>query len=353
MEQSQRWRGVLLVVMLLACGCCGCCGCGMIRGTTSASGASPPVATAVAPTANGAAVAPSMTPFLVVAEADLLMAVTWTPTAVRSPLLSTTALPHLGSWPSTVAETCTSTATVSPSPEPLREPTPAPEPLATATPLYVLLTDKETLAHYIRATKTPLPAPSAMPEALVGKIGFRCDLFGSTTRYYVVDSDGSNIAYLTVPWCYTAMAARETIAPDGQTHIVQDNGRHGLDLFLTRWDHSHRDQLTFVGDGKAYDAAWSPLGDRIVFASNQEGDDDIFVVLFGDPANPNPRTLKLTHGDDWQSDKHPSYSPDCSQIVYYSNATGRRQLWVMAADGSQGRRLLEIEADCWDPVWFK
>ena len=92
---------------------------------------------------------------------------------------------------------------------------------------------------------------------------------------------------------------------------------------------------------------------RIVFASNQEGDDDIFVVEIRGLDGPNPRVSKLTNGDTWESDKHPSYSPDGSQIVFYSNRTGRSQIWIMNADGSDPHVVFETDEDCWDPVWFK
>jgi dipeptidyl aminopeptidase/acylaminoacyl peptidase len=221
----------------------------------------------------------------------------------------------------------------------------------TPTPLFVLLSDKTALARYIRPTRTPYPELTAMPPGLVGKIGFRSNMLGATDRTYVVGPDGSGLAYLTVPWCYDAALALEGTAPQGGARVLQAKGRHGLDLFLLL-DNGSRQQLTFVGAGKAYDAAWSPSGDRVVFASNQEGDDDIFVVVFQSLDDPRPRTAKVTD-DTWESDKHPSFSPDGAQIVYYSNATGRRQLWIASATGEGVPRLLDLEGECWNPVWFK
>ncbi len=56
----------------------------------------------------------------------------------------------------------------------------------------------------------------------------------------------------------------------------------------------------------------------------------------------------------WEWDKHPSWSPDGSQIVFYSNRdTGRRQLWIMAADGAGQRNLSSNEYNDWDPVWVR
>jgi TolB protein len=178
-------------------------------------------------------------------------------------------------------------------------------------------------------------------------------LLGSSgKRILVVNPDGSELAYLPNRWAYDRQCDRDRLSPDGAYAVIQAEGRHGLDLFVMALPGGSTSQLTFVGKGKAYDPAWSPDGRRIVFASNQETDDDIFVVEFGDPRAPRPRTIKLTH-DDWESDKHPSYSPDGTQIVFCSNKSGRRQIWVMNADGSEPRQLVDIDADCWDPVWIK
>ena len=32
---------------------------------------------------------------------------------------------------------------------------------------------------------------------------------------------------------------------------------------------------------------------------------------------------------------------------------GRRQLWLMDADGGNQRQLLELPFEAWDPVWVK
>ena len=53
-------------------------------------------------------------------------------------------------------------------------------------------------------------------------------------------------------------------------------------------------------------------------------------------------------------DAEGSYSPDGSQIVFYSNrGSGRRQLWMMNADGSGERNISNNEWEDWDPVWTR
>jgi len=332
---------------------------------------------------------PSLTPIMVTPEptpADVFAAATravelaeWTarfgtPTATPPNLVTMTPVPgpfvivntpRPESWATASYQAALATAiavtTGTPTPIPAdavtATPTPWPTrtPIPTATPALVYLGDAELLALYapiLALTPTLVPGPIQVPAVLAGRIAFRSDRFGSD-HILVMDSDGGNVALLTGSGPYDETLRREWISPDGQHVVYQSSkGTRGLDLFLRSADGEERWRLTYVGSGVAYDAAWSPDGTRIAFASNQRGVDEIFVVerIFGDP-----RTVQLTRNE-WESDKHPSYSPDGTHIVFYSNRTGINQLWVMNSDGSDRRRLAipELEGyNCWDPVWIK
>ncbi len=221
---------------------------------------------------------------------------------------------------------------------------------------YVLLQDKETLARFVPPTPTPSPTPTPLPAQLPtelsGKIAFQSNYLGRT-RLFLVDPDGGNLALLVASWVYDVAVAQDRLSPDGRYYVKQGQGNNGIDLFVGPVGGGEAKRLTFVGQGKAWDWAWAPDGRHIAFTSNQEGDDDIFVVQIWTPDDPLPRTTKLTVDGSWESDKHPSYSPDGSQIVFYSNRSGRDQLWIMNADGSNPRQLLALDGDCWNPVWLK
>jgi TolB protein len=82
--------------------------------------------------------------------------------------------------------------------------------------------------------------------------------------------------------------------------------------------------------------------------SNVTGNDEIWTVTRGEWA-----PVQLTFNN-WEWDHHPSFSPDGAQIVFYSNrVTGRRQLWIMDADGSNQRQLTNFPFEAWNPVWVK
>jgi TolB protein len=100
-------------------------------------------------------------------------------------------------------------------------------------------------------------------------------------------------------------------------------------------------------DRFSYDPAWSPAGDQIAFVAR--GDNDEIYLINADGSD-----LRRLTTNTWEWDKHPSWSPDGKQIVFWSNRdSGRRQFWVMNADGSNQRPLLASTYNDWDPIWVK
>jgi len=98
----------------------------------------------------------------------------------------------------------------------------------------------------------------------------------------------------------------------------------------------------------SYSPVWSPRGDRLAFVSTEPGNDEIYTIGIDGTGQE-----RLTFND-WEWDKHPTWSPDGSQIVFWSNeGSGRQQLWIMNADGSERCLLLESSYNDWDPVWIK
>ncbi len=99
----------------------------------------------------------------------------------------------------------------------------------------------------------------------------------------------------------------------------------------------------------SYSPAWSPNGKDVAFVSQTAGNDEIFVI-----DTTTKQETRLT-SNEWQWDKQPTWSPDGSKIVFWTNrgSSGRRELWIMNADGSNQRPLLADEWNNWDPVWIK
>jgi TolB protein len=218
-------------------------------------------------------------------------------------------------------------------------PTPSPTPI----PL-VLYFDQ--LPPTASPTPTPL-IPAAMPAELVGKILFVSDR-DRAPALLALDPANGRLAYITQNWPYALAASKEANAPDGHQSAFVQNDNVGVPHIFVR-DNAYQGARQ-ITNGKfwTYDVAWSPLGDRLAFVSQEPGNDEIYTIA---PDGSAPRRLT---SNNWEWDKHPSWSPDGKQIVFWSNrATGRRQLWVMNADGSNQRPLMDSAYNDWDPIWVK
>ena len=88
-------------------------------------------------------------------------------------------------------------------------------------------------------------------------------------------------------------------------------------------------QLTEDPWASDFRPAWSPDGTQIAFASDRDGDFEIYVMS-ADGTNP----IQLTHNL-WEIDAGPSWSPDGKKIAFssYSHVL-RADIYVMNADGS-------------------
>ena len=99
--------------------------------------------------------------------------------------------------------------------------------------------------------------------------------------------------------------------------------------------------------GQDTDPAWSPDGTRIAFASDRDGQRDVWVMNADGTDQ-----VRLT--DDPAADAHPAWSPDGARVTFESardTAKNTADLWVMNADGSGQERLLEMPGNEQYPAW--
>ncbi len=82
--------------------------------------------------------------------------------------------------------------------------------------------------------------------------------------------------------------------------------------------------------------AWSPDGARIAFASDRDGDGDIYVMNADGTAQ-----TSLIADADWGSEIEPAWSPDGSRIAFTSDRDGDAEVFVMNADGTIKPELTE------------
>ena len=98
-------------------------------------------------------------------------------------------------------------------------------------------------------------------------------------------------------------------------------------------------------DGRANDVfdGWSPDGGRLVFHSDRDGSEQVYVIAIDGNG-----LVRLTSGAaNWGG----SWSPDGQTIAFNSNRSGHLQIFSMSADGRNQRRLMTSNGDDWLPSW--
>jgi TolB protein len=139
-------------------------------------------------------------------------------------------------------------------------------------------------------------------------------------------------------------------SPDGTklAFVVADHFEGTGDIFLCDRDGGNVRQLTT--DPELDDQpCWSPDGARIAFRSFRTLRDGDIWVMDADGGNATNLTPDQLPGI--TDERTPCWSPDGTRIAYISNTGGNRDLWTMAADGSDPQRLVatpDLEAE---PAW--
>ena len=216
----------------------------------------------------------------------------------------------------------------------------------TATPLPPLQVASELTATPTATPAVPVVLPDRAPDIYSKKILFKTNR-GGPEETYALDPNTGELYRVNEAWVYPFLQDRLGLSPDGGYQaLVQPDANQTLQIQIYSPEYGTFRQLTGNNNAVTYDPTWSPRGDLIAYVSTVTGNDEIFTSTID-----GSEQRQLTENSQlW--DKHPSFSPDGSQIVFFSNRdTGRRQLWLMNADGSNQYNLSNNEYEDWDPIW--
>jgi Tol biopolymer transport system component len=86
-----------------------------------------------------------------------------------------------------------------------------------------------------------------------------------------------------------------------------------------------------------------PFAGKIVFQSNLDGDNEIFLLTENS-------LLQLTHNT-WE-DNYPKWAPDGEQIAFTANPQGNFDIFIMKGNGSEIRPVTDSSANEIEPSWF-
>jgi TolB protein len=130
-------------------------------------------------------------------------------------------------------------------------------------------------------------------------------------------------------------------SPDGRRIVFTSRRDGGSHIYVMRANGTHTRRLT--SSARADDhPSWSPDGKWILFG--REG------ALFRIPSS-GGAAQRVGHGPG--NADHPAWSPDGRLIAYdYRNpGTPIREIYVMRADGSENRRLTNLQGVSGSPAW--
>jgi Tol biopolymer transport system component len=133
-------------------------------------------------------------------------------------------------------------------------------------------------------------------------------------------------------------------SPDGSRIAFASNRDGDFDIYTIRVDGTALRQLTDDPASDSHPGSWSPDGQQVAFVSDRDGNPEIYVVNADGTG-----ATRLT--SDPATDSHPAFSPDGTRIAFHSNRDGNDEIYVMNADGSGQTRLTNRAADDFDPSW--
>lgn len=183
------------------------------------------------------------------------------------------------------------------------------------------------------------PELVAAEATAVGVVAFDSDREGDPD-IYVMDADGRNVVRVVSDPGFDLFPS---LSPDGRQIVWMSNRGGDYDLYVQELGTREPRQLTSTpDDDEGHTARFSPDGNTLVFTRvpSDEGEQGNVDVIVMDLATEVETNLTAAH---LGRDGMPDWSPDGASIVFVSDRDGPEALYLIAADGSSDAKRLTTD----------
>jgi len=206
----------------------------------------------------------------------------------------------------------------------------------------------------------------------VGWIAFYSDRPGSRSGMWVMRPDGSDIQPVNDPnGLYNHLVLQATWFKDSfrRIWVESDGSEVSIAIYMWRYDipqHWNNVRVELLNNSATnYQVQLSPNERYVVFTSQRGGapgggapggeslnyGDEIFIMDLNEIVGEGYHVGHRLTFNDWQWDKHPTFSADGRTIFFWSNrGAGKSQIWAMNLDGNNQRNISDGQFNDWDPL---
>ena len=161
---------------------------------------------------------------------------------------------------------------------------------------------------------------------------------GGGTNIFLIPKGGGTPKPLTSG---PAISVSPSFSPNGRQIVFNSDRGGSPQIYIMDVDGTNLHRVTFQGN---YNSSphWSPRGEKIAFMCRLAGNQICLI---------NPDGSGLQQLTSLGINEDPAWSPDGRHIVFTSTRMGRRDIFVMHADGTEQTRLAQGGQENYLPDW--
>jgi TolB protein len=161
---------------------------------------------------------------------------------------------------------------------------------------------------------------------------------GGGTNLFLIPKGGGTPKPLTVG---PAISVSPSFSPNGRQIVFNSDRGGSPQIYIMDVDGTNLHRVTFQGNYNS-SPRWSPRGEKIVFMCRLAGNQICLI---------NPDGSGLQQLTTLSSNEDPAWSLDGRHVVFTSTRMGRREIYVMHADGTEQTRISSTGQENYLPDW--